>query len=178
MRISKLLSFGLRHRPDALGLQLDDAGWTDVEGLLRALSQRGETLSRQELEEIIRTGDKQRFAMSPDGVRIRANQGHTIEVDLGLAPREPPPRLYHGTLVRLLASIRASGILRGARTHVHLSTDERTARVVASRRKGAPVVLTVRADEMHRDGILFHMSDNGVWLTKHVPPQYVDDGDP
>jgi putative RNA 2'-phosphotransferase len=174
VRISKLLSFALRHDPAALGLTLDAAGWTAVDDVLSALARRGELASREDLEEIVRTSDKQRFALSPDGARIRANQGHSVDVDLGLPPREPPPRLYHGTVARFVEGIRASGLLPGERRHVHLSVDERTARAVAARRKGAAVILRVRADEMHRDGHVFHVSENGVWLTAHVPSRYLD----
>jgi putative RNA 2'-phosphotransferase len=174
MRVSKLLSFGLRHDPDALGLELDGAGWTEVAAVLSALSNRGEPVSRDELEEIVRTSDKQRFALSPDGTRIRANQGHSVEVDLGLPPCEPPSRLYHGTVDRFLDSIRATGLASGQRTHVHLSTEEGTARRVAARRQGTAVILVVRAAEMHEEGHVFHVSENGVWLTKHVPAKYID----
>jgi putative RNA 2'-phosphotransferase len=173
-RISKLLSFGLRHDPGALGLTLDTAGWTSVDDVLAALARSGEPITRDDLAEIVRASDKQRFALSADGARIRANQGHSVAVDLGLAPREPPARLYHGTVDRFVASIRARGLLPGERTHVHLSIDERTALIVARRRAGTPVILVVRADEMHRDGHVFHVSENGVWLTKHVPAGYLD----
>jgi putative RNA 2'-phosphotransferase len=173
-RVSKLLSFGLRHRPDELGLQLDAAGWADVDQVLESLAVRGEQLTLEELLQVVATSDKKRFALSEDGRRIRANQGHSVSVELGLRPREPPPRLYHGTVDRFLDRIRAEGLLRGSRTHVHLSSDEGTARVVASRRKGLPVILTVRAGAMHADGFPFYLSDNGVWLTAHVPARYLD----
>jgi putative RNA 2'-phosphotransferase len=172
--VSKLLSFGLRHRPDKLGLHLDAAGWADVRCVLDSLAAHGHTLSTEELSQLVATSDKQRFAFSEDGTRIRANQGHSVTVELGLPPREPPPRLYHGTVDRFLERIRAQGLLRGSRTHVHLSIDERTARVVAARRKGRPIILTVRAGEMHTDGLRFFLSDNGVWLTEHVPARYLD----
>jgi putative RNA 2'-phosphotransferase len=174
LRLSKLLSFGLRHDPEALGLVLDDAGWVSVDLLLLALSARGEVITRAELEELVRASDKQRFALSEDSARIRANQGHSIEVDLGLVPRDPPHRLYHGTIVRFIDSIRRSGLVHGDRTHVHLSGDDATAMIVAKRRKGVPVILVVRADEMKRDGLPFYCSDNGVWLVEHVPPVYLD----
>jgi putative RNA 2'-phosphotransferase len=174
VRVSKLLSFGLRHRPDKLGLHLDAAGWARVDHVLESLAAHGEKLSVEELEELVATSDKQRFALSEDGRRIRASQGHSIAVDLGFVPREPPPRLYHGTIDRFLDSIRAEGLLRGSRTHVHLSIDESTARVVAGRRRGRPVILTVRAGEMHADGLAFFLSDNGVWLTERVPARYLD----
>jgi putative RNA 2'-phosphotransferase len=174
VRVSRLLSFGLRHRPDVLGLHLDAAGWADVRCVLESLAAHGETLSAEELGDLVATSDKQRFALSGDGGKIRANQGHSVAVELGLTPREPPARLYHGTVDRFVDRIRAQGLLRGSRTHVHLSIDESTASVVAARRKGRAVILTVRAGEMHADGIPFFLSDNGVWLAEHVPARYLD----
>lgn len=173
IKISKLLSLVLRHDPGHLGLTLDEAGWTDVEALLRACAARGVPLSRAALEELVATSDKQRFALSPDGRRIRANQGHSVTVDLGLRPEAPPPRLYHGTVERFLDSIRAEGLRKGARHHVHLSADLDTARRVGGRR-GSPLVLVVRAGEMAAAGHAFFRSDNGVWLTEHVPPAYLE----
>jgi len=174
VRISKLLSLGLRHDPNALSLTIDHAGWTDVSAVLRGLAARGEAIDEEELEEIVATSDKQRFALSPDGTRIRANQGHSIDVDLGLSPLEPPPTLFHGTVDRFVDSIRKDGILRRARTHVHLSAETDTATIVAGRRKGEQVILTIRAREMHDAGYRFFRSENGVWLTEAVPPQFID----
>jgi putative RNA 2'-phosphotransferase len=174
VRVSKLLSFGLRHRPDQLGLRLDAEGWADVSRVLEAIAARGEALSVEELNHLVATSDRRRFALSEDGRRIRANQGHSVAVDLGLAPREPPPTLYHGTVDRFLERIRVEGLLRRSRTHVHLSADEPTARLVAARRSGRAVVLTVRADAMHADGFPLFLSDNGVWLVERVPPRYLD----
>ncbi len=173
-RISKLLSYALRHAPASLGIALDGSGWTDVARLLAGLVTAGEPISRADLEEVVRTSDKQRFAFSADGGRIRASQGHSVPVDLALPPRAPPPRLYHGTAVQALVSIRASGLLRRSRTYVHLSIDVATALAVGARRKRPTVILTVRADALHRDGHLFFMSDNGVWLTERVPAAYLD----
>lgn len=173
IHISKLLSLVLRHDPGHIGITLDAAGWTDVDVLLAALASHGTPLSREALAELVATSDKQRFALSPDGQRIRANQGHSVPVELGLLPALPPPRLYHGTVDRFLDSIRQSGLLKGERHHVHLSVDLFTARKVGARR-GRPVVLTVRADEMAAAGHTFFQSDNGVWLTEHVPPVYMD----
>jgi putative RNA 2'-phosphotransferase len=170
-RISKLLSYGLRHDPAGLGLRLDAAGWADVSSVLEALRARGEVVTGEELAEIVRTSDKQRFALA-DG-RIRANQGHSVAVDLGLRPQTPPSLLYHGTVGRFLEGIRRDGLLRGARTHVHLSSQVETARDVAGRRRGSHVVLTVRALEMHRAGLVFFVSANGVWLTDQVPPEHI-----
>jgi putative RNA 2'-phosphotransferase len=173
-RISKLLSLALRHDPSALGLTLDSAGWTDVAAVLIGLAARGTNLTEDELEEIVATSDKQRFALSPDGSRIRANQGHSVNVDLGLPVQEPPELLFHGTVARFLGSIRTNGLLRRARTHVHLSAETETAKVVASRRAGETVLLRVRARAMHAAGHRFFVSNNGVWLTETVPPDFIE----
>jgi putative RNA 2'-phosphotransferase len=170
-RISKLLSFALRHDPAALGLRLDAAGWVDVADVLDALRSRGEEVTREELEEIVRTSDKRRFALSAG--RIRANQGHSVSVDLGLAPQAPPALLFHGTVDRFVESIRRQGLARGKRTHVHLSSTVDVAAAVAGRRRGGQVILTVRAGEWHHAGGVFFLSANGVWLTEHVPPEYI-----
>jgi putative RNA 2'-phosphotransferase len=186
VRLSKLLSLALRHDPKALGIELDHAGWTDVDALLRGLnthlliSARGtaaaaeERVTEDELEDLVASSDKQRFALSPDGSRIRANQGHSVDIDLGLPPREPPEVLFHGTVVRFLDAIRRDGLLRRARTHVHLSTEQDTAKVVARRRAGESVIVPVRARAMHAAGYTFFMSENGVWLTEKVPPEFLD----
>ena len=174
IRISKLLSLGLRHEPAALGITLDASGWTDVSAVLRGLAVRDEHVTYDELERIVAESDKQRFALSADGERIRANQGHSVEVDLGLPRKEPPEILFHGTVERFLDSIRREGLVRGARTHVHLSADEATARIVARRRVGAQVILRVRARALNEAGHAFYLSENGVWLTEHVPPRYLE----
>jgi putative RNA 2'-phosphotransferase len=132
----------------------------------------GKPITREQLEQAIATNDKQRFALSPDGTRIRANQGHSVEVDLGLVPQEPPELLYHGTARQFLEPIRAEGLVAGKRQHVHLSADVPTALKVGSRH-GQPVPLTVRAGAMHRDGLAFYRSENGVWLTDNVPPEFI-----
>lgn len=173
VRISKLLSLALRHDPTALEVTLDARGWADVDAVLAGLAKTGLGTSREELEELVATSDKQRFALSADGVRIRANQGHSLPVDLGLPPAVPPETLFHGTVKRFLRAIEREGLLRRARTHVHLSEDEATARVVASRRSGPKAILAVRARAMHDAGHVLLRSDNGVWLTEHVPPSFV-----
>lgn len=174
VRVSKLLSWGLRHEPSAFGIVLDDSGWVGVEDVLAALDRKGERVTRTELEEVIMTSDKQRFALSTDGARVRANQGHSVQVDLGLAPTTPPETLFHGTTVRVEAAIRREGLRAGERTHVHLSADLPTAEVVARRRAGPHVVLRVQARAMHDAGRAFFLSENGVWLTEHVPPEFLD----
>jgi putative RNA 2'-phosphotransferase len=169
---SKLLSYVLRHRPDSIGLQLDAQGWVAVDELLARLHTHGKPLERALLDRVVLQNDKQRFAFSPDGARIRASQGHSVEVDLALQPQVPPPVLYHGTASRFLKPIMAEGLRAGARHHVHLSSDMQTAIKVGTRH-GFPAVLRVDAARMQLDGALFYQSDNGVWLTDTVAPRYL-----
>jgi putative RNA 2'-phosphotransferase len=171
-RVSKLLSLVLRHDPGRIGITLDDAGWTDVAALLAACGAHGVSITRDELAAIVASSDKQRFALSTDGERIRANQGHSVEVDLQLSPAEPPAMLFHGTVAAALASIRAGGLVRGQRHHVHLSKDVETATKVGARR-GKPVILTIRAGDMAGAGHVFYCSANGVWLVDQVPPEFI-----
>ena len=173
VRVSKFLSLVLRHRPDKVGLKLDGGGWVGVPELLRAVNASGFRLTPDELREVVGKNDKRRFALSEDGGRIRASQGHSVEVELGYEPRRPPGRLYHGTAERFLASIRETGLHRGARHHVHLSPDEATAARVGGRR-GRAVVLAVEAGRMWADGFAFYLSENGVWLTERVPASYIN----
>lgn len=171
VKLSKRMSKVLRHDPGRVGLTLDEAGWTPVPALLAALR-----MARDELDAVVAGNDKQRFAVErgPDGVeRIRASQGHSVPVRLGLTPTSPPERLYHGTSAVALPSIRATGLNPGRRHHVHLSPDRETARRVGARRPGTVVILTVDAAAMARDGHEFYRSDNGVWLTDEVPPRYL-----
>ena len=172
VRASKYLSLVLRHAPNRIGLTLDRAGWANVEELLQALSGHGLHLTREQLDEIVATNDKRRFALSEDGARIRASQGHSIEVDLGLVALEPPAVLYHGTVERFLPSIRQQGLVAGTRQYVHLSVERDTATIVGARR-GTPVILEVAALQLHQAGTSFFRSANGVWLTRHVPPAYL-----
>jgi putative RNA 2'-phosphotransferase len=173
VRISKFLSLILRHKPEELGLELDAAGWVPVNDLLEAAAFRGVKFSREQLDEVVRTNDKKRFAFSADGRMIRANQGHSVEIDLGYEPVAPPPVLYHGTVERFLPSIREQGLIKGNRHHVHLSPDAETA-VAVGKRRGKPVVLKVSSGQMQADGFAFYLSANGVWLTDHVPAKYLD----
>lgn len=172
IRASKFLSLVLRHEPQKIGLQLDARGWADIADLLQRMAEHGHALDRADLQRLVQTNDKQRFALSEDGLRIRASQGHSIAVDLGLQPLEPPPWLYHGTVPRFLEAIATQGLRPGERQHVHLSLDRQTAQQVGSRR-GAPVILSVDAGRMHAEGHRFYRSANGVWLTDHVPPKYI-----
>lgn len=170
--LSKFLSLILRHQPEAIGLSLDDNGWTEIDTLIARADRHGRRISRSDLERVVAESDKQRFAISEDGLRIRANQGHSVQVDLELQPREPPAVLYHGTVAKFVDAIRREGLLRMARQHVHLSSEKQTAEKVGSRR-GRAVILQVDAARMHGDGHEFSCSANGVWLTAHVPPQYL-----
>ncbi|WP_435022348.1 RNA 2'-phosphotransferase [Tundrisphaera sp. TA3] len=172
IRVSKYLSKYLRHSPEELGLSLLPGGWVPVDDLLAAAASHGFPISYDELVEVVETNDKRRFSFDDGGDRIRANQGHSVAVDLQLEEKEPPDLLYHGTVERSLPSILSRGLIRGDRHHVHLSSDRETARRVGARR-GRPVVLEVAAGRMHRDGIAFFVSANGVWLVDAVPPGYL-----
>ncbi|NVK88595.1 MAG: RNA 2'-phosphotransferase [Gammaproteobacteria bacterium] len=170
-KASKFLSFILRHSPDDIGLELDDNGWADISDIIDKSSSQI-TLNKDLIEEVISTSDKQRFKLSDDGLRIRANQGHSIKVNLDLTPSEPPEELYHGTASRFVESIMKEGLKAGQRQHVHLSTDLGTARAVGQR-YGKPVILKVDSGSMFKQGFTFYLSDNGVWLTEHVPDEYL-----
>lgn len=172
VKVSKFLSLVLRHKPEEIGLQLDAQGWADVETLIQLANSRGRQLTRPLLEHVVAENDKQRFAFSPDGQRIRANQGHSVAVDLALPPATPPAVLYHGTATRFVASIRTVGLNAGNRRHVHLSQDVATAAKVGQRH-GQPIVLEVQAQEMATAGHQFFLSDNGVWLTERVPVAFI-----
>lgn len=165
-KISKFLSYHLRHAPQKLGLQLQPGGWVGVDLLLR----QARWFTRAELEWVVAHNAKQRFALQEG--RIRAQQGHSLPIDLELEPREPPPLLYHGTAQRYLASILAQGLVRGRRHHVHLSADLATASAVG-RRHGRLVLLEVQAGAMAAQGFRFFLSGNGVWLVEHVPAAFL-----
>ncbi|MFJ9422552.1 RNA 2'-phosphotransferase [Streptomyces sp. NPDC101249] len=170
VKVSKYLSKHLRHQPERIGLTLDEGGWVEIDTLIAAVESRGFRLTREELDHVVATNDKQRFAV--EGTRIRASQGHSVDVDLGLACATPPPYLYHGTVAPYLDAIRAEGLRPMDRHDVHLSADRGTATRVGARR-GRPVVLSVDAGAMHRDGHVFQVSANGVWLTRSVPARYL-----
>ncbi|MEM8882658.1 MAG: RNA 2'-phosphotransferase [Planctomycetota bacterium] len=172
---SKFLSLVLRHDPSTIGIELGPGGWVDVEVLLRALQSKQSDFTRAVLEEIVATNEKRRFAFSEDGTRIRAVQGHSLDVDLGLTAVAPPPELFHGTAERHLASIRASGLHPRDRDYVHLSEDVATARQVGTRH-GKPVVLRIDTERMAESGHEFFVADNGVWLTRHVPAEFIETG--
>ncbi|OIN56102.1 RNA 2'-phosphotransferase [Arsenicibacter rosenii] len=170
--ISRLLSLVLRHKPEEIGIKLDENGWTDVPMLLSKLADKGHPITLDQLRHIVETNNKKRFAFNADESCIRANQGHSIEVDLGLIAKQPPQVLYHGTAIRFLDAILQEGLKKMNRQHVHLSADEQTARMVGSRH-GKPVILLVKAGAMADNGHIFYQSTNGVWLTEHVPVSYL-----
>jgi putative RNA 2'-phosphotransferase len=171
--ISKFLSLVLRHVPQAHGLQTDPNGWVNVDDLIAAAARAGLSLEHALLRQIVATSDKQRFAFSEDGLRIRANQGHSIAVDLDLPARDPPKLLYHGTASRSLSGILATGLDRGRRHHVHLTDSLETAKSVGSR-YGIPVILRIDALAMSAAGHVFRCSANGVWLVDAVPAAYLE----
>lgn len=173
-RIGKFLSLVLRHSPETIGIELDENGWADVDELIKKCAKHRYVFTIVQLEEIVATNNKKRYAFNEDNTKIRANQGHSIDINLELNSVEPPEYLYHGTATRFLSSIREKGILKGNRQHVHLSSDKDTA-VNVGARHGKPVVLIVMSGKMHEDGIEFYCSDNGVWLTDYVDMKYVSE---
>ena len=175
IKTSRYISFLLRHKPQAAGLTLDAQGWADVEELIRCVS-RTHPLDMELLEEIVAQDDKQRYSFSADKRKIRANQGHSISVDVQLKELAPPEFLWHGTGEKYVKSIREAGLIRKSRLYVHLSAQWDTAVNVGSRH-GKPFVFRVQSGRMHADGFPFYLSENGVWLTKAVPPEYLEEAE-
>jgi len=170
---SKFLSFILRHQPESIGVSLDPEGWIDIDVLVFAATKHGQKLSLTLVHAVVAENDKRRFGLSEDGLRIRANQGHSIpSIDLDLAPVEPPNQLFHGTVPQFLDGIRQLGLQKRSRNHVHLSADVETARRVGMRR-GEPVILTIDSLSMYSDRFSFFLSANGVWLTDSVPVDFI-----
>ncbi|MEM6393549.1 MAG: RNA 2'-phosphotransferase [Planctomycetota bacterium] len=172
VQASKFLSLVLRHQPERIGVQLDGEGWVDVSTLLLACEKHGQPITPDLLEEIVQTSDKKRFVIR-DG-RIRANQGHSVAVDLALQPVKPPSHLFHGTADRFLEAIRREGLRKMQRQHVHLSPDAETAREVGIRH-GRPAILRINAEGMYSADYEFFRSENGVWLTEFVPIEFIDE---
>jgi putative RNA 2'-phosphotransferase len=172
-QLSKLLSYILRHHPEHIGLQPDPQGWASVEELLTKLNASGTAIDMIMLEEIVATNSKKRFAFNESKTQIRASQGHSIEIDLGLQPAQPPVVLYHGTAEANVESIKTHGLIKQSRQHVHLSDNPETAKTVGARH-GKPVVLLINAKKMYEEGYLFYISDNGVWLTEEVPSKFIE----
>jgi putative RNA 2'-phosphotransferase len=172
VKVSKYLSKHLRHEPERLGLVLEPGGWVRVDTLLAACAAKSFAVSEEELREVVERSDKQRFAFDCSGEKIRANQGHSVSVDLELEPAEPPAVLYHGTGAGSVDAILSGGLLRMGRHHVHLSAERETA-VRVGQRHGKPVVFSVDTGRMVADGYTFFVSANGVWLVESVPVQYL-----
>jgi putative RNA 2'-phosphotransferase len=170
--LSKFLSLVLRHKPDSIGLVLDPQGWISIDDLIERSTAAGTRFSRDELRHVVETSDKKRFSVSADGLRIRAAQGHSVAVELGLPPREPPLTLYHGTATRFVEAILSEGLKPQSRQQVHLSIDLATAQRVGHRH-GKPFIFKVDALRMHRQGFNFYLADNGVWLVDQVPPEFL-----
>ncbi len=171
-KISCQLSFLLMLRPDSIGLKLAEGGWINVDDLLAALASHGQTISKTVFQQVIAENDKQRFEFSDDGLRIRARQSHSVQVDLGYQRSVPPDVLYHGTATRFLASILDEGLLKGSRLHVHSSTNKE-AMLQGATQHGKPVLLAIDAKQMLEDGHIFYLTGNNVWLTDRVPPKYL-----
>lgn len=170
---SKFLSYILRHHPESIGIELDSEGWTDINTLLQQAAQHNRPISRDLLDEVVANNNKQRFTLSADGTRIHAAQGHsTAQVCIQHQAIEPPEILYHGTASHFVASILREGLRSGSRHHVHLSADVATATQVGQRH-GKPIVLQIKAAALHRAGHAFYLSDNHVWLTDFVPPEFL-----
>lgn len=172
-KISKFLSYVLRHQPEAIGITLDTNGWIEINTLITHANQHGESLTKELIEEVVKTNDKKRFTISEDGLKIRAAQGHsTQQVKINYVEKVPPELLYHGTATRFINSIKQQGLIAGDRHYVHLSSDEQTANKVGERH-GKPIVLKVKALLMHQQGFKFYLADNGVWLTNAVPNTFL-----
>ena len=169
---SKFLSLLLRHKPETIGLVLDKNGWAIIDEIIEKSGKKGRALTRQLIDAAVAENNKKRFAISEDGLKIRARQGHSIKVDVELKEMVPPAELYHGTADKNMTSILNSGLNSGKRLHVHLSQDVETAKSVGQRH-GKPVVFKVAADKMHQAGIKFYLSENDVWLVETVPPAFL-----
>ena len=172
IKLGRFISLVLRHEPSAAGISLDENGWADVARLIEGVNRTGRSLDMEALERIVRENSKGRYSFSDDRTRIRANQGHSVAVDVELVAQMPPDVLYHGTATRFLQAILHDGLIPRGRQHVHLSADTATAENVGSRH-GKPMVLAIDAAAMVRDGHIFWLSENGVWLCLQVPRQYV-----
>ncbi len=171
-KISKRLSYVLRHAPEKANLTLDIGGWVQISDLLKGLKESGGAISRDQLDYVVANNDKKRFTISDDGLKIRAAQGHSVKIVNDLMPITPPEKLYHGTATRFLDKILADGLKPMSRQHVHLSADIETA-VKVGQRHGKPIILNIASAQMAADGHKFYQADNGVWLTGAVPPQYL-----
>lgn len=170
--LSRFISLILRHKPETIGITLDKHGWADVDELLDGINDYGKKINLSMLQEIVNTDGKQRYSFNEDKTLIRANQGHSVNVDVELKEAVPPKYLYHGTGEKYLDSINKSGLISKSRLYVHLSSDAETA-IAVGKRHGKPVVFVIESEAMYRDGYKFYLSENGVWLTKKVPSYYL-----
>jgi len=175
IHISKFLSLVLRHKPEEIGIHLNENGWTDVQILMSKMNAKDFYISLEDLKSIVQNNDKKRFILNSDFTQIRANQGHSVKVELDLQPMIPPKTLFHGTATRNVDSIKEKGLIKGQRHHVHLSAHIETARKVGMR-YGKPIVLMVHSEKMNNQGILFYKSENDVWLTDYVDSQFINFG--
>lgn len=173
IKLSRFLSLVLRHKPEEIGLALDSEGYLLVDELINGINATGRNIDKEMLDEIVDSDNKKRYSYDSTGTMIRANQGHSIEVDLGLQEITPPTFLYHGTSDQFANEIENLGLIKKLRTYVHLSEDIETAKNVGSRRKGNVVILKVNSEQMAKDGYKFYCSKNGVWLTDNVPTKYM-----
>lgn len=170
--LGRFMSFVLRHKPEVIGLRLDEHGWADIDELMEGMNRAGKHIDRAKLDEIVATNNKKRYSVSEDGKKIRANHGHTVKVDVELKEQKPPEILYHGTAEQFSESIEREGLKPMKRLHVHLSKDTATAENVGSRH-GKPVIYEVASGEMSENGFKFYLSESGIWLTEKVPPAYL-----
>lgn len=170
--MSKFLSLVLRHKPETIGISLTEQGWVDTQSLIKKMNEYGKSIDFETLSFIVENSNKKRFGFNEDKSRIRANQGHSIDIDLGYVQRIPPEILYHGTAMKNTVSIFKNGLEKRNRHHVHLSKDIETAYEVGQRH-GKPIILKVLAKQMHADGFKFFESENKVWLTENVPVKYL-----
>ena len=171
-KTSKFLSLVLRHKPEVIGLILDENGWAKVEDLIQKANSNHTELSIETLEHVVESNNKRRFSFNEDKTKIRANQGHSIKVDLALSPQIPPETLYHGTGEKYVSSIEETGLIKKSRNHVHLSFDKATAFQVGQRH-GKPVIFEIDSATMSKEGFDFFISENGVWLTESVPTRFL-----
>lgn len=174
VKLSKLIATVLRHKPEKIGITLDEHGWAVIDDLIRGIRDFGREIDFAIVERIVKENNKQRFTISEDGKKIRANHGHSVDVSLEYVPKAPPEILYHGTVEENMDSIKEKGLLHQKRLFVHLSVNVEVAKDVARRRKGNPVIYKVMAGNMHRDGYPFFLSASGIWLTDHVPVKYLN----
>lgn len=172
LRLSKFLSLILRHKPQIIGLKLDESGWCNIDELITKINKSGRKITRENLNKIVDTDSKSRYAISPDGLKIRANQGHSIKVNIKFTEVNPPMKLYHGTVNKYIESIKNKGLIKKDRLYVHLSDNIETA-IKVGQRRGKAVVLEINSSKMYEDGYKFYISENNVWLCEYVPAMYI-----